>query len=75
VLGLTDKRHGRARQRGAAVDWLSEHGRALVVLEIGSRLDPAGEDNDSFAVLASALEKVATENGACVVLIRHVAKA
>jgi RecA-family ATPase len=47
-------------------------GADLVVLDTAARLHPGAETNESLAVLASALESIATRTGACVVLVRHV---
>jgi hypothetical protein len=50
-------------------------GADLLVLETSTKLHAGGpETNEALAVLASAVERIATETGAAVVIVRHVPK-
>lgn len=76
-LTLTETDYGAAIIRTTAVDRivsLCGQDADLIVLETATRLHPGEESNEALAVLARALEFIATRTGACVVLIRHVSK-
>jgi hypothetical protein len=75
-LVLTKTEFGQSFARTAVVERIVKlcAGANLVVLETAARLHPGGETNEALAVLAGALETIATRTGACVVLVRHVAK-
>lgn len=75
-LALTESVYNQPQIRRAAVECIVKlcTGRDLVVIETASRLNPAGETNESLSMFALALEEIAERSGACVLLIRHVAK-
>ncbi len=49
-------------------------GAVLVVLETASRLHGGPELNEALAVFAQAIERIAIDSGAAVVVVRHVSK-
>lgn len=75
-LRLTTKEYGTCRIRYDLVDRLVEYcrGAVLIVLETASRLSGGDELNEDLSVLAEALELLAAESGAAVLLVRHVGK-
>lgn len=75
-LILTFPEYGQSQVRHDVVEQLVDlcKGAVFVVLETAARLHPGAETNEALSVLAAALEEVATRTGACVVLVRHVAK-
>ena len=75
-LTLTTRKYGETVIRTANVDRIVNlcQGADLIVLETAARLHPGEESNEALAVLATALESIATRTGACVVLVRHVSK-
>lgn len=76
-LKLTAKLYGQAHVDPLAIDAVAEScfGASLIVLETASRLSGGDELNEDLAVLADALERIAAETGAAVMIIRHVSKA
>jgi hypothetical protein len=76
ALVLTRSEFGRSMTNTAVIERYVKlcTGADLVVVETAARLHPGGETNEDLAVLAGALEAIATRTGACVVLVRHVSK-
>jgi RecA-family ATPase len=62
--------------RPAVVERITQlvDGAHLVVLETASRLHDGPEMNEALAVFARAIERIAMESGAAVVIVRHVSK-
>ncbi|MHB1140667.1 MAG: AAA family ATPase [Sulfuricaulis sp.] len=75
-LKLTSKSKSAASVQQGAIDLITSQcpGVEFIVLETASRLSGGDEMNEDLAVLADALERIAAETGAAVMLIRHVSK-
>jgi RecA/RadA recombinase len=75
-LALTSSDRHSTAIRGSVVECVTElvRGATLVVLETASRLHEGPEQNEALAVFAQAVERIATESGAAVVVVRHVSK-
>lgn len=75
-LKLTSKNKSTASVQQSAIDLITSQcpGAVLIVLETASRLSGGDEMNEDLAILADALERIAAETGAAVMLIRHVSK-
>jgi hypothetical protein len=74
-LTLTSTEGTATRERGDVSSHLAvlTDGASLVVLETVSRLHDGPETNDAFPALVRALERIA-RNGAAVVIVRHMSK-
>lgn len=76
ALALTSTERNTTVARGAVVEHVAAlvDGAELVVLETCSRLHDGPEMNEALSVFARAIERIAMESGAAVVIVRHVSK-
>ncbi len=76
-LALTHTEHTTTTAVPSVVERITTlvDGASLVVLETASRLHDGPEMNEALAIFGRAVERIATESGAAVVIVRHVSKA
>jgi AAA domain len=75
-LKLTAREYGTTYPCESAIAALAKHctGAELVVLETASRLGGGDESNEDLAALAEALEQLAEQTAAGIIIVRHVSK-